>query len=208
MTVLTAAGTEVDGAGRDVAPLVRETYWGYEIREHAGHRDQETAMEAFLRFLGLVLVLAAYAQWLLPAGLFGEDANTARAGLTFAFGAGGAAIYWFANRGLTNSVQVDLSRRELRLVARNARNQLRLRRRLPMEDVQSAFLRRSKEPGHDAELCLRLMGGAELLLAQGPEAEMAALHRRMCLDLRPVEARLRDKLTERPLFISSRYVGG
>lgn len=208
MTVQTAAGTEVGGVGRVTTPLVRETYWGYEIRENAGHRDQESAMESLLRFLGLVLVLAAYGQWLLPAGLFGDDANLARSGLTFVLGAGGAAIYWFANRGLTNSVQVDLSRRELRLVTRNARNQMRMRQKLPMEGVQSAFLRRSKAPGHDADLCLRLMGGAELLLAQGPEAEMTAVHRRLCIDLRPAGARMQDKLTERPLFISSRYVGG
>lgn len=205
MSVLAATGAQVGGVGRRMAPQVRETFWGYEIRENAAQDEHETALESVLRFVGLVLVLAAYAQWLLPASLFGADPGVTRALLTFILGASGAGLYWFANRGLRNALQVDLSRRELRFVSLNARDQSRMRRKMPMDGVQSAFLRRSKDPGHLAELCLRLATGGEILIAHGAEHEMMNLHRRLCVDLRPLKARLDDKIAERPLFISSRY---
>ena len=49
---------------------VMERHFGYVIAEACDRFSSETLIEAAMRFLGLVLGLSAYAQWLLPGWLF------------------------------------------------------------------------------------------------------------------------------------------
>ncbi|MDJ1007545.1 MAG: hypothetical protein QNJ13_06925 [Paracoccaceae bacterium] len=172
-----------------------ETHWGYIVREASGAIGGAALAEAALRFFGLVLVLAAYGQWLLPAGLFPSDAVAAKVALSAALAWIGAGLYFFANRGFAHEIQVDTAKREFRFARRNGRGLTRVVRRLPFGVVESVFVRRG-EAGW-AQFFLRVQGvAAPLHLANGAERDLNLLHSRLCRDLKSpaerVEARLKD----------------
>lgn len=184
---------------------VQETMWGYILGEEAGRFDQDRLLELGCRFLGLILILCAYGQWFLPGSVFVGDVLAMKAALSFFFGASGAAIYWFASRGLMLEVHVDLSRRELRVVNRNSRDQVRLHSRVPMRNVESAFMRRDNGRGARTHLMLRLRDKSQVMhVASGSEAEMHHLHRRLSADIKPAKERLEDRLARQATFMTSR----
>ncbi|MEM1064474.1 MAG: hypothetical protein AAGJ74_03145 [Pseudomonadota bacterium] len=179
--------------------------WGYIVGETVGPFDQDRMLEAACRFLGLILIVCAYGQWFLPGSVFVGDVLAMKAALSFFFGSTGAAIYWFASRGLMLEVHVDLARRELRVVNRNSRDQVRLHSRVPMRNIESAFMRRDAGRNGRSHLVVRLRGKAHVLhVASGTELEMHHLHRRLSADIKPVRERLEDRLVRQATFMSSR----
>lgn len=186
------------------APILRETRWGYVLRGVALSEEAPGAVAA-LRFLGLVMVLCAHGQWLLPGFLFGGDALVAKAGLSLVLGLAGGGLYWFAGRRLRTDVHVDLRLRELRFVEVNGRGQAGLRRMVPMAAVQAAYVARTPGSGGAARLLLSLNNRAfPVEVAQGGEDEILAAHRRLAGDLRPAGARVAMKLARTVPFRSSR----
>lgn len=199
-------GTTADADGNVIrfpGPKVTDTYWGYTIAEPLA-RTPGLAVPV-LRFLGLVLVLAAYGQWLLPSTLFQGEALLTKAALTAVFGMSGIGLYWFASRGVRRIVTVDLSRRQVRLAQRNSRGDDRVRMVQPISKVEGAVLKRAADPAIPSELFLRLKGRrAPVLIAAGDEAQLLALHKRMAEDLRPMRERIEDRLAHDPGFRSVR----
>lgn len=185
------------------APAVRvlERHFGYVIAEDGDRFSRETLSEAAMRFAGLLLVLSAYAQWLLPASIVPTDALILKALMSLVLGASGVILYRLASRGLAREVEVDLTRRELRLMNRNARGQRRMRSATPMRAVASAFIRRSGERTGEPTLYLRLKDRERLLpVASGPEAVLGRLHARLSADLRPANEPPERRLTAPNLF--------
>ncbi|MEL6645125.1 MAG: hypothetical protein AAFQ79_14425 [Pseudomonadota bacterium] len=182
-----------------------ETAWGYVVRQKTDRFDHETAFESAGRFLGLILVVCAYGQWFLPATLFGGDAVAMKGAMSFVFGASGVGIYWFATRGLKTDLEVDLTRRELRVVNRNSRGGRRLQLHIGMRDIESAFLRRIKEDDAPAYLMVRpRRGAAPIQLAMGCETELMELQQRLKSDIKPVSEKLEDRMARNVSFLSSR----
>lgn len=205
MSAYVEAGGAIAPETRATLSMVAETYWGYVIRENPHGRNQETLIEAGLRFLGLILVLAAYGQWLVPASLFSGDPIIMKAGIAFILGVSGVVIYWYASRGLSVDIQVDVSKREVRVAHRNGRGQTRLHSIIPMRRIESAFLKRSKAEGAEASLYLRFRDRSDVLhVASGPEADLVILHRRLSADLRPVSERINQRLAKSVKFRSTR----
>ena len=169
---------------------IRETIGGYVVAEAKGKFDSSLLAEASLKFFGLCMVLASGALWLLPDAVFRGDALFFRLSLTAAFMATGLALYWYANQGFSEEVQVDTSRREIRLATRNSRESARTRQRIAMRDVESCFIRRNGQGG-TSQLCLRLRGVLQpLAILRAPERELAELHRRLAQDTRAPRERI------------------
>lgn len=182
-----------------------KTSWGYVVREKADRFDHETVVEASGRFLGLVLVMCAYGQWFLPAAMFVGDAIAMKGAMSFFFGGTGVAFYWMASRGLRSELEVDLTRRELRVVNRNSRGHRRLQTRIGMRDIESAFLRRVKDSDEPALLMVRLRRGtAPLELAAGSEVELMDLQQRLKSDVKPVSEKLEERMARNVAFLSRR----
>lgn len=204
MSATADAAHAFESAERAPLPMVVETYWGYVIRENRHGADQETLIEAGLRFLGLVMVLAAYGQWLLPSSFYAGDAFIMKAGMAFILGVAGVVVYWYASRGLHVDIHVDVSKREVRVAHRNSRGQSRLHSVVPMRRVESAFLKRSRDAGA-ASLYLRFRDRDEVMhVATGPESDLVILHRRLSADLRPMTERINHRLAKTVPFRSSR----
>lgn len=186
-----------------IAPRLTETYWGYSIDDGTDADHGEDIAGAAMRFLGLVLLLSAYGQWLLPASMFAGDPFLMKASLAAVLGASGVAIYWIAARGRRPVVEVDLSRRELRDVKITAQGARRVHRIIQMSAVESAFIRRRSDEGPD-ELHLNLTSGAPLHIANGTEAELMPLYRRLAADMMPARDKVDLKLAESVPFSSVR----
>ena len=209
MTTLAATANPADTGSNYWAGAasvrVKDTYWGYTIEENVDRFDRESMVEAFLRFLGLVMVLTAYGQWLMPGTFYVGDVVIMKAGLSFMLGAMGVSLYWYASCGNAVDMQVDLARRQLRVVKRNSRGQTRLHEAYPMDHVEGAYLKQSGTEDAPCELFLRLRGRKDgLLVAKGAEDDLMAIHRRLSSDLRPVAERIDHRLAKSLPFRSQR----
>lgn len=205
MAILTLPGSDATLPKPLGALRVSETYWGYEIQDNANRFDSDRVTEPLLKFFGLVLVLAAYGQWFLPAVFFGNDAVFAKAVLCFFLGALGCWIYWSAGRGLQTSIEIDTTRRQVRVVRRNSKGRRSVGTVVPMQNIESAFIQRTKEMGMKPNLYLRMRDAHELLhVATGPELELEDILERLHRDLRTPRERVELKLAERSGFRSIR----
>lgn len=195
---------ETSRIGRREAVL-RETAWGYILRGAGVRGRVDDAIWAGIRFLGLVLVLSAYGQWLLPAALFPGDVFVAKATISFFLGLAGVGLYWTGGRRVRTDLHVDLGRRELGLAERNGRGQVRLRRMIPMSEVDAVYVARPAGHGELARLYLTFKGTSKPLeISRGPEPEILEIHRRLADDLRPPVMRIALKLAKTVPFRSCR----
>lgn len=170
-----------------------ETHWGYILREHPSGLGVHRLIDAGLRFFGIVLVMTAYAQWLVPAGLYQGNPLASKVVLAVVLSVGGCVMYLFAaNRGRLEA-QIDTSLREVRL-ARTRRNRpARIKSRIPFDQIESVFVER--HAGKPAELYLRrTQGAADVRLVSGAGREMNLLHARLCRDLTDPVQRLEMRL--------------
>ena len=88
---------------------------------------------------------------------------------------------------------------------RNCRGQSRLRRDVPMEQVESAFMKRDEAAPGLAHLLLRFAGSKRPVeVAYGREADLTTLLRRLSVDLRPAGERVERRVAKSGLFESSR----
>lgn len=173
-----------------------ETHWGYILREAAGPLGGAAVAELALRGFGLLLVMSAYGQWLLPSGLFTPDTGD-RILLSAVLASAGGAIYFLANRGLQPEIHVDTAEREFRFAHRNGRGAVRIGRRLPFETVESVFVRRHE--GAPAEIRLRIRGIEDAVhLVSGAANDLNLMHARLCKDLKSPHERVEARLRVRP----------
>ncbi|NRB01150.1 MAG: hypothetical protein HRU32_15295 [Rhodobacteraceae bacterium] len=182
----------VRGDGRRSTLSVSETFWGYIVYETAERFDRESVAEGVLRFLGLILILSAYGQWLIPGSILTDDVIVMKLAISVIFVVFGIALYWFANRGFRTEWQIDASRREIRMATRNGRGNSKLVSRIPMSDVESAFVKRGQTQSH---MFFRLRGVPDPMhVLSGSEADLRDFYERLRHDMRPprdrVEARM------------------
>lgn len=182
-----------------------KTSWGYIVREKTDKFEHETVVESSGRFLGLIFVVCAYGQWFLPAAMFIGDAVVMKGAMSFLFGATGVGMYWMASRGLCKELEVDLTRRELRVVNRNGRGTRRLQSRIGMREIESFFLRRTKASAEPTLMMVRLRQSAvPLLLAAGGEVELTDLLQQLKSDVKPVSEKLEERMARNVAFLSRR----
>ena len=184
---------------------VTEAYWGYIVAAGGDRFDHETLGEMGMRFIGVIFVLMAYAHWLLPGSLVSLDVLTMKLVMSAFFASAGALFYWYASKGLHLEVQIDTTRREIRVANRNFRGRTRLQSRVAMFEIESAFIQRSKDTMGPAHLFLRRRNSPELVhIATANESELSVLHARLSKDLQPVEDRVEEKMAKRHALFATR----
>ncbi|QMU57628.1 MAG: hypothetical protein GKR98_05080 [Boseongicola sp.] len=157
-----------------------DTPWGFRLRpadmqEQAG----EAVTEWALTFLGIVLLLSAFGQWILPGSMYGGDMIAMKLMLTAVLGVAGGLILSISARGFRPEVQVDKSRSEIRFVSRNPRGRGEILATVELENIIGVGMTRSID-GPDCHCLIYLLNGKKpLRLATGTEREIKLIRGRM-----------------------------
>ncbi len=180
---------------RPTSISITETHWGYILRR----KSAASSVEGVLRFMGIVLVMASYAFWLVPGGLISSEVLLTKIVVASGFAMLGAALYFVAVRGFGSETQIDTAEREVRFARRNGRGETKVMTCIPFGLVESVFVQRDEL--HPATLCLRPVGNGEVRkMVYGLERELNLVHSRLCKDLKSPEERMemRLKLVPKP----------
>ncbi|MDD9977426.1 MAG: hypothetical protein OXQ30_06760 [Boseongicola sp.] len=172
--------------------------WGFRLRP-ANMKEQtsDTLTEWALTFLGIVLLLSAFGQWLLPGSLYGSDMIAMKLMLTAVLGVGGGVILSISARGFRPEVQVDRLRREIRFVSRNPRGRGEILATVDIDNVIGVGMTKSID-GPDCHCLIYLLNGQKpLRLASGSEREIRTVRSMMDDYVTPAAERLAEKLKSR-----------
>ena len=200
-------GFDKSNADRWHSVRMAQSVHGYSVRETPDRFATDAMTELVCRSVGMVLVIAAYAQLLLPSPLLIGDPQTARAALLLAFSVAGLAVYASATLGFRKQIKVDLTTRRLTLSKLNGRGNSRIALELPFADIESLYVKRPGERGGQAALYARKRGiPSTVCLLRGREGEISALHGRLCRELRVAIAE-KSRRSEKARLFSRRAAG-
>lgn len=185
--------------------LARETFWGYALQAGPAQTDADILRDRGLRGFGILVLICAYAIWLLPSGLFAGNPLVMKFLMWLTLGGLGACIVAMGTASQAAEVHVDVAKRELRFVSVNSRGAEQILRVVPMDIIQSVVLRGESGLGKMPTLSVRLANTQHLLkLTSGPERDLMLLHNRLCEDFKAPAQRLEARIAQSPIFSSSR----
>ena len=169
--------------------------WGFRLRPaDMTEQSGEAITEWALSFLGIVLLLSAFGQWILPGSFYGGDMLAMQLMLTAVLGVGGGLILSMSARGFRPEVQVDRVRQEVRFVSRNPRGRGEVLATIDIERIIGIGMTKSVD-GPDCHCLLYLINGQKpLRLATGTEREIKAIRKRMDEYVTPAAERLAAKM--------------
>jgi hypothetical protein len=176
---------EAPTEGLRAAPIVSETYWGYVIRPSEPALERAAMVEMAATFSGILVLLSAYGQWLLPGADLSPSVMPLKMVSTVIFALLGATLVWIGRVGMVQELHVDRGRHELRLVQRNRHGHGRLVGQIPFARVTMALIREPRLPMTQARLSLRLENGDQVDLVPSAAAELLPIRDRLLADLAP-----------------------
>jgi len=169
---------------------------GMTARERFERFRLEAISELFLRLAGGLMVAGSTMLWLiLPVG-DGSGQVVSHGVLAGMFGAIGLFVYAFGTRGFRRQVSLDAKRKTLILTKININEQGRVMRSVPLDRIESLFLRRPAAPGEHAGLYVRVTDGELPILAlTGDRSELEEVHRDLCDIIQRISGRSRAEMT-------------
>ena len=156
----------------------------YKARETEGYFRTTTQSEAVLRFLGIVLVLGALIQWLLPQNGSVEMMMT-KVGLAVAFSIIGLAAYTFTMRGHRYEIELDPVARNLTLSRLDRRENVRKSKKIRLDNIKSIYVHKGDGVGIPSKMRIRLRDHDEEITAlRGRYEDIELMHRALCRSIR------------------------
>lgn len=157
-----------------------EMPWGFRIRPaDMEAKATDTVVEWGMNFLGMTLILAAFAQWLLPSTLFVGNPIMVKFVMTCILGLVGGLLISSSARGFRPEVQIDRVRNEVRFVSRNPRGRGEILATVDIDQVIGVGMTKSID-GPDCHCLIYLIDGRKpLRLATGTEKEIRVIREKM-----------------------------
>ena len=161
----------------------------YAVREEEGYFRHTSRNEAVIRFIGIVIVLGAFVQWLTPDANFAGDPHVTKMGMSIAFSMVGIAIYTYAMRGHRIEIQFDPNAQELTLTKLDSRGGTRSRRVIPLRNVKSIYVLKAEAPGAPSKMRLKLYDSHDEITAlRGSYEDVELAHRQLCRNIRVAQS--------------------
>lgn len=163
-------------------PLLKqiEMPWGFRLRPaDMKEKASDTLIEWGLTFLGIALVMSAFAQWLLPSSIYVGDTLMVKFILTCVLGMLGGLALSVSARGFRPEVQVDRLRQEIRFVSRNPRGRGHVLATVDLDQIIGVGITKSVTTGDCHCLIYLIDGRKPLRLASGHEQEIRTIHEKM-----------------------------
>lgn len=172
-----------------------EMPWGLRIRPaDMEAKTSDALVEWSLTFTGIVFLLAAFGQWILPGSLYSGDALMVKFVLTCVLGLAGGVLLSISARGFRPEVQVDRVRHEIRFVSRNPRGRGQILANVDLDQIIGVGITRSLS-GKDCHCLIYLIDGEKpLRIATGTEPEIRRIRKRMDDFVKPASERLAAKM--------------
>ena len=169
--------------------------WGFRLRPaDMKEKSGDVVTEYALTFLGAVLLLSAFGQWVIPGSVWGGDMFAMKLMLTAVLGVAGGLIISVSARGFRPEVQVDSVRKEIRFVSRNPRGRGEILATVDIDQIIGVGMTKSID-GPDCHCLIYLINGEKpLRLASGSEREIKAIRKRMDDYITPPAERLAAKM--------------
>lgn len=157
----------------------------FSMRETEGYFRHTSRNEAVIRFVGIVIVLGAFVQWLTPNASLAGDAHLTKMGMSIAFSTVGIAIYTWAMRGHRIEIAFDPERREITISKLDRRDGVRARRSIPLRNIKSVYVLKAESPGAPSKMRIRLNDSpTEITAVRGSYEEIEMAHRQLCRSIR------------------------
>lgn len=168
-------------AGRDAA---------FSMREKDGNFRHTSRNEAVIRFVGIVVILGAFVQWVTPdANFAGADPHLTKLGLSIAFSLIGIAIYTFATRGHRSEISFDPVRQDICIAHLDRRGGVRSSRRVALHNIKSIYVMKSEKAGTPSKMRIKLVNDpSEITAVRGRYDEIELAHRQLCRNIRLTQA--------------------
>jgi len=168
--------------------------WGFRIRPaDTKENPLDAVIELALTSLGVVLILTAFGQWIIPGSSFGGGALTIKLVLTCVLGLAGGITLSASARGFRPEVQVDRARGEIRFVSRNPRGRGKILAEVELATVIGVGITKSID-GPDCHCLIYMIDGRRpLRIASGTEREIRGIREMMNGYVTSPEARAKAK---------------
>ena len=135
-------------------------------------------------FAGVLLLMAAYGQWLLPAGILKSDTIAFQLAGSASFMVFACLLYFIARRGMCPEIQIDMQKQVVRTAKRNRHGASTATETFPFAAIGSVFMKRSKTNSAGNQVFLRLRGDQRLIeVASGPESQLEIIMERLGQDV-------------------------
>lgn len=175
-TMRTAAVAQMEQGGSESA---------FAMREKEGYFRHTSRNEAVIRFVGIVIILGAFVQWLTPNANFAGNADMTKMGLSIAFSIIGIALYTHATRGHRIEVAFDPARQDICIARLDRRDGVRSTRRISLRDIKSIYVMKSEGSGAPSKMRIKLYASPnEVTAVRGTYEEIEMAHRQLCRNIR------------------------
>ena len=166
---------------------VRDTEWGFVVQKH-GCADRRAFWGEVLALVALLAFgVVAYGQWLWPGADNNPDLLPFKMGATVLFFVLAAWMYKLARTGLTSEIHVDTENGNLGFVRRNKEGVPTLDSAVKFDQIESLFMKRTKQRFGADSLFMNIRGSAgAVLLSRAPAVELESLLERMRTDCRGI----------------------
>ncbi len=183
MNIALESGLAQPGTARPMRPETPTA--AFSMRETKGYFKHTSHSEAVIRFVGIVIVLGAFVQWLTPDASFAGNAHMTKLGLSVAFSTIGIALYTYAMRGYRIAVAFDPAKQQICISRLDRRDGVRSVRRIPLRNIKSIYVRKSETPGTPSKMRIKLYDAAgEVTAVRGTYEEIELAHRQLCRNIR------------------------
>lgn len=174
----------------DDGPELIHTRWGYIITSRDAAKLAMRTGYLFMRYVGIVLVLAAVGLWILPGTSVHGDVIPFKLGVSVLFVILGIVGIWNGVDDRCEETQIDLERREVRRGVRRANGQFVMCSDMALRDAGDLYMVAPSREDSGAVLYLRCARSDRALeLAKGPEDLLFPLQRRIAMDLKRASAK-------------------
>lgn len=157
----------------------------FSIRESKGYFRHSSRNEAVIRFVGTVIILGGFVQWLAPEGFIPNFWPMPKLGLGVAFSIVGIALYTFAMRGHRIEVAFDPVRRKISVRRLDRRDGVRSSQDVALRNIKSIYVLKASTPGAPSKMRLKLYDSpAEITILRGTYQDVELAHRQLCQSIR------------------------
>ncbi|WP_372885142.1 hypothetical protein [Shimia sp.] len=157
----------------------------FSIRESKGYFRHSSRNEAIIRFVGTVIILGGFVQWLTPEGFIPNFWPMPKLGLGVAFSIVGIAIYTFAMRGYRIEMAFDPVRRKISVRRLDRRDGVRSTEDIALRNIKSIYVLKASTPGSPSKMRLKLYDRPEeVTILRGTYQDVELAHRQLCHNIK------------------------